>query len=569
MDLTVTEVDGIPALLAPSEGPLHAGLTFRVGRADEPLTRAGITHLVEHLALHRLGLTDYHFNGSTGTVGTHFHMSGDRTAVAGFLTGVCDALADLPFDRLETEKSILRTEGAGRGTVATDRLAAVRYGATGFGLPSFDEWGIHQLSAEDLRRWVGTWFTAANAVLWIVGGEVPAGLRLRLPPGERHALPDATPVLTTLPAYLSGPGAGVVFEAVVERRPAASLYSAVLKRELFRSLRQEGGYSYTAATAFDPIGPRAVLTAVADAHPDQQDAVLGGFVDCLMRHSVGTVEEEDLTAARAAAERALHHPDDLPALLMQRALDLLTGRPLRPVEERLTRLRAVTREDLHGVAVAALESGLLLTPQGRTADWAGFAEVPSWTGAPVDGVTLAVRDDPQLRLLVGRHGVSLVSPAGARTVRFDACAAVLAWPDGARHLVAADGTSVRIEPTLLSVPPGVLPRLDRAIPREALVRMPARDPSVIPRPRPVAPRAPVVSPPAPVAPVARTPRETAMVVLAVVFSIAASIGLLGLMAVGLDEEATAGDWERLGLVWTVALATGLPIVIVQRRRRSG
>jgi zinc protease len=569
VELTRTEVDGIPALLAPAPGPLHAGLTFRVGRADEPLARAGITHLVEHLALHRLGLTDYHFNGATGTVGTHFHMSGDRAAVAGFLTGVCDALTDLPFDRLETEKSILRTEGAGRGAVATDRLAAVRYGATGFGVPGYDEWGVHQLTADDLREWVGTWFTAANAVLWISGGEIPAGLRLRLPPGERHELPDATPVLSTMPAYLSGPGAGVVFEAVVERGPAASLYSAVLKRELFRNLRQEGGYSYTAATAFDPVGQWAVLTAVADAHPDQQDAVLGGFVDCLMRHSVGTVEEDDLLAARAAAERALHHPEDLPAVLMRRASDLLTGYPLRPVAQRLARLRAVTRADLHAVAVAALESGLLLTPHGRTADWAGFAEVPSWTGTPVAGESLAVRDDPGLRAVIGPAGVSLVSPVGARTVRFDACAAVLAWPDGARHLIGVDGEWVRIEPTLLDVPPGILERLDRAVPPAVLVRMPSRDPSGIPRPRPVTAPAPAVSPPAPVAPVERDARETAMVALAVVFSIAAGIGLLGLMAVALDDTATAADWRTLGLVWTVALATGLPIVVVQRHRRSG
>ena len=569
MELTVTEVDGIPALLAPGAGPLHAGLTFRVGRADEPLTRAGITHLVEHLALHRLGLTDYHFNGATGTVGTHFHMSGDRAAVAGFLSGVCDALADLPLDRLETEKSILRTEGAGRGPAATDRLAAVRYGATGFGLPSFDEWGIHQLTADDLWEWVGTWFTAANAVLWISGGALPAGLRLRLPPGERRALPAAAPVLPTMPAYLTGPGAGVVFEAVVERGPAASLYSAVLKRELFRNLRQEGGYSYTAATAFDPVGTWATLTAVADAHPDQQDAVLGGFVDCLMRHSVGTVEAADLVAARAAAERALHHPEDLPAVLMRRALDLLTGYPLRPVAQRLARLRAVTREDLHAVAVSALESGLLLTPQGRTADWAGFAAVPSWTGTPVAGEPLAVRDDPGLRVVSGPDGVSLLSPVGARTVRFDACAAVLAWPDGARHLVGLDGAWVRIEPTLLDVPPGALERLDAAFPPAALVRMPPRDPSGIPRPRPVPPPMPVHDPPAPVAPVGRDARETAMVALAVVFSLAASVGLLTLMAVGLDDTATADDWRHVGLVWTVALVTGLPILVVQRRRRSG
>ena len=44
-----TEVDGVPTLLAPRNGPLAAGLTFRVGQADETLATAGITHLLEHL----------------------------------------------------------------------------------------------------------------------------------------------------------------------------------------------------------------------------------------------------------------------------------------------------------------------------------------------------------------------------------------------------------------------------------------------------------------------------------------------------------------------------------------
>ena len=57
---------------------MHAGLIFRVGRADETLARPGITHLLEHLALHRHGLADYHYNGATGRAITHFHIAGPR-----------------------------------------------------------------------------------------------------------------------------------------------------------------------------------------------------------------------------------------------------------------------------------------------------------------------------------------------------------------------------------------------------------------------------------------------------------------------------------------------------------
>src|SRR4051794_3633681 len=102
---------------------MRAGLAFRVGRADETLARGGITHLVEHLALHGHGLTDYHFNGSTGAIVTHFHMQGSEADVVAYLTGVCRALASLPLERLETEKSILRTESAGKSRSAGEAMA--------------------------------------------------------------------------------------------------------------------------------------------------------------------------------------------------------------------------------------------------------------------------------------------------------------------------------------------------------------------------------------------------------------------------------------------------------------
>ena len=61
-----TEISGIRTLIAPGNGPLAAGLVFRVGCADEPLSRRGLTHLVEHLALHRHGLIEHDANAATG-----------------------------------------------------------------------------------------------------------------------------------------------------------------------------------------------------------------------------------------------------------------------------------------------------------------------------------------------------------------------------------------------------------------------------------------------------------------------------------------------------------------------
>ena len=74
--MVLTEVDGVPTLVAPTLGPPRAGLMFRVGQADETLARRGITHLLEHLALHPVGGSAYHHNGRTGPATTTFYVQG-------------------------------------------------------------------------------------------------------------------------------------------------------------------------------------------------------------------------------------------------------------------------------------------------------------------------------------------------------------------------------------------------------------------------------------------------------------------------------------------------------------
>ena len=92
LNIRRTEVDGIRTVLAPAPGPVTAGLFFRVGVADETLATTGITHLVEHLALHRHGVSDLHYNGATAATYTLFHVTGTPGEVVTYLNGVCEAL---------------------------------------------------------------------------------------------------------------------------------------------------------------------------------------------------------------------------------------------------------------------------------------------------------------------------------------------------------------------------------------------------------------------------------------------------------------------------------------------
>jgi hypothetical protein len=481
------EVDGVPALVASTAGPMHAGLMFRVGQADETLARRGVTHLLEHLVLHPVGMADYHYNGVTGSVMTAFHMQGPAQDITGFLTGVCRSLAALATDRLAVEKEILRTEWSSRSTGVTDQIPLWRYGARDHGLVSFPEWGLNALIDEDVRSWAARFFTRENAVLWIAGDGVPAGLRLDLPDGRRMPVPAASSALPDTPAYFCGSFRATALNAPVPRQAAATVLTGVLERELYRALRREGGLSYTAAASYEVRGDGyGVITALADALPEKQEAVLGGFVDVLAKLRVGRIAQADVDAVLNQRIEALSIAEADVARLTAAAFDLITGGSVRSADEIVHELKAVTAADVHATAIGALRTALLMTPQGHTADWAGFVAAPTHSPDTVPGKRYTRLDDAGEQLVVGAEGTSAVSASETATVRFATCAAMLAWPDGGRLLIGADGISVRVEPTLYPAD-GKPDGIDERVPADIRIDMPARDPDQVPQPKPASP----------------------------------------------------------------------------------
>ncbi|MFJ3233313.1 M16 family metallopeptidase [Streptomyces sp. NPDC086787] len=479
-----TTVQGVPVLHAPAPGARTAGLLFRVGRADETLATSGITHLVEHLALHRLGLSDAHHNGVTANTYTLFHVTGEEHEVVSYLNGVCAALRDLPLNRLETEKEILRTEAAGRSRGPNHHMAVWRYGARDYGLAGLGELGTWGLTAEQVRHWAESRFTAENAMLWLTGDRVPDGLDLTLPAGSRIPAPVASDALPLTPAHIRGEDGHVVFDAVLRRSTAAALFTDVLGRALFQDLRQEGGYSYTAEADYTPRDADfATLTAYADALPQKQDAVVGAFVDTLARMRAGRIEQAELDSARGRMLKRYDTPDLGAALLPSYALGLLLGHRILSPEQHRKELAAVTLTDLRETAREAWDNGLLQVPT-RGADWAGFAPAPQYSSHEVTGTRHASLESDDSALVIGAEGVSRLLPGGPVTVRYDTCVAMTTRPDGARELTGPDGFHVAVEPTLYrDVTPDRIAVLDAAVPAAAVVPLPARAPDRIPRPR--------------------------------------------------------------------------------------
>lgn len=478
-----TTVHGIPTLFAPRPGEITAGLVFRVGHADETLPTSGITHLVEHLALYRLGLSDLHYNGATASTYTLFHVTGDEDAVVTYLNSVCEALRDLPMDRLETEKDLLRTEAGSRGKGALSQMPLWRYGAQGYGLSSYEEHGTRTLTPDQVRHWAETRFTRDNAVLFLTADRVPDGLDLTLPAGRRFPAPAASSALPDTPAYLRGEDGHLVFTSVLRRSTAAAVFAEVLGRALFQDLRQKGGYSYSAEADYSPRDTDfATLTAYADALPQKQDAAVGGFVDVFARLRAGRIEQAELDSARGKLLKRYDVPDLGAALLPSYALSLLTGHRILTPEQHRAELEAVGVADLREVA---REAGRRAAPGADPGRRLGRPHRgPQFSPSGVSGTLHPSLEDDDVTLIIGEAGVTLSTPGGLVTVRYDACAAMTTRPDGARCLTGLDGFQVTVEPTLFGdVTAERIAVLDKAVPAAAVVPLPARPAQEIPQPR--------------------------------------------------------------------------------------
>jgi hypothetical protein len=459
------------------------------------------------------------------------------------------------MDRPETEKSILRTEADGRTFSLTDRLWSWRYGARGPGLAGFAESGLPALGPDDLRAWVGRYFTKANAVVWFSGMDAPDTLRLALATGQRRPTPVTPEALPATPAYFPALPQKIGYQLPVPRTTTANVSSQVLQRELFRRMRHEEGYSYTIAGEYLPLdADNAEIIALADVAEDRQEAALGEFVDVLATLQWGDLDPADLVDIKAKARADLSNPSAEGLRLPGAARDLLLGRPVLQDDELLAELEAVTAPDVQSVIRAAAGRALLLTPRNLTADWAGFTRAPAWSDAVVHGQPYVAYGDPKRTLVIGPEGMSVVSDGDVTSVAFSDCQAMLVWPDGGRVLVGGDGISCALEPTLYPVDPRAVALVDQRVPPGVVVRMTARAAGEIPAP-------PVAAPAPAAAPVRATPQRTSRPGLSIAGIVVLGVLMLVLLPVGIVAGTEINGPEDNGGVVSVAVICGILVIL--------
>lgn len=483
-EIAQDEIDGVRVLWQQLEGPFRAQLLFGVGQAHEPMPWHGITHLCEHLVLSGSSQAPHPYNGTTGVVTTSFVAAGEVGDVVSHLGTVCRNLQQVPTERLEHERQVLRAEAAQRPGTPGDELSLWRWGPVGFGVTAYEELALRWVGAEQLHAW-STRFSADNAVLWL-SQPPPEGLRLPLAPQGTKPEPPAlvSPGWPLPGAFGRNGGRGVTFSLLGHRGVQAMPAMWLLQHRLEQRLRHERGLVYGVLNGTDVLEADArhfmfALDCLEENAAEVQDEVCRLLQD--LDAPATDQEWETFTSQRALWQQV---PQDVRAgqYLENAAQSLLLGRALEPLAEWEARSLAVTREEVTGYLRDVKGSLVLGVTEPLRVSPAVAAPLPLYSDASVQGRALRpsqVHPDTNVaRAVVGREGASLVFEGGqVVTVRAADVAAVLCFDDGTRHLLGRDGFHLHLAPEQWRRAKGAFAELDEALPAEVRVPAGAREPS--------------------------------------------------------------------------------------------
>jgi zinc protease len=480
---------GIPVFQADVPGRVRAGLVFRTGTADEPLHMAGITHLIEHLALSGLGSQPYEYNGFVDQTQTAFLISGTAEQVIEFFARVTAALKALPGDRVVTERRIIETEAAGHHQSSYRGSLSLRYGATGFGTADYRQIGMLWLTPQAVQEWAARHFTAGNAAAWVAGPVIP-GLKIDLPPGPRVAPPPLTPKRLPLPCLAEEDGLGATASMVAPRSSALWAGTGILERRAMQRIRFIEGLSYGVQTSVQQLDGRVVhVIATTDALPEHATQAGAALLDVADVLSLTGPDRAELDQLLTLVDEALSDPQSLVAELQTMAQDELLGVPGSGLTRLRKELTSLTATEVAAALKQALDSAIVIMAPGLKSPRPHFPPYPIVEAHPLPGTEVAHAYVRGMRMLVGPSGISMCdADRRAFNIFWQEVAVGARWDDGSRLLIGRDGTTISFRPPVWRNPQLLLAAIDGNVPADRAVQADGPSPSSDLPPPPKVPR---------------------------------------------------------------------------------
>lgn len=489
MTILLSDLDGLPVLTASVEGPILARLNFGVGSADEPLTKRGITHLVEHLALCGLGARPFTYNGRVMPVDTELMAVGTEDQVIEFLAHVSKSLRELPVDRFDNELRVLRVEESRHSAGQIDGDLALRFGASGPGASAYPEYGLYAVSAQEVQAWATEWFTAANAIL-MLSRPIPGLASLELPrraaPAHRPLPPDHVEGRRWSPLSTSLVSVSFV-RTSIDGRPVGTITDQCARERALKALRTDSALSYSVNAVTIPIAERSLLCQMsADAGAGSHHDVLEGLASTLAEIADQGPSDDEMALLSGRLKLASSDPRFEAGMLTWNSFRVRRDLPLMQTSDYVAAFESVTKSEVADMVRLSLGATLAIGPRELGGALPGWQELPNWSTKLISGKRFpAVEGQERGSLVVSEKGVMWqLHDRAFRSVFWDDCAVALCWENGARRLIGGDGTSVVVAPWMFDAADRLPGIIDEHV---AGWRKVWPEPATAPKPREVAP----------------------------------------------------------------------------------
>jgi predicted Zn-dependent peptidase len=388
----------------PGVRSVAVGLWIATGSRDEPPSRAGVSHFIEHLLFK--GSSRY---GAQEIAELFDAMGGELNAATsrettvlytrvpdGRLTQALDAMADMAFaptfDDVDSEREVVLEEIAmvddNPQDLVHDLAAEAVFGTHPLGRPVIGSADvIAQVSPRALRSWHGGAYVGSNVVLAAAGNvrhdalvdlfsrqrpRRPAASRVRRPPLARMPKPGYRFLRRRTEQYhvvLAAPG----IAREDDRRYAVSLLDAILggsaSSRLFQEIREKRGMAYSVYTYGSQYAETGQVGIYVGTREDNLRECLDVTAAELQDVAAGNLRAGELDRAKENLEgRLLLSLESTSNRMTRLGRALVTDAELVSVPETIRRIRAVTEAD---VATAA---GELFAPERLSAAGIGPRE---------------------------------------------------------------------------------------------------------------------------------------------------------------------------------------------------
>ncbi len=443
------EISGIPLFYAEGPEPAVASLQFRVGIADERPIHRGITHLVEHLALHSFVEAEHDFNAMVDLTSTNFFAVGTMTELENFFSHVVGALNVPQLDRLAAETKVLTAEGAGTGLTVDQHLLSLRLGYRDYGVAALPEFGLDWIQEADLAAWCRSGFTRANAAIWVHGPVIPQW-DLSLRDGERWLLPEARPLDgVTFPSFNREIGGASAVGLQMERSFEVTLALRIMHDRLFERLRRQDGVVYSILDDYQIIGgKRAHVVIGAECLDRDSQHVTATVWETLLDIARHGPSEEELEKVKQKALRDFAENTEPERSALNRAAnEELLGSGFEAEIELDAELAAVTIDAVRERFTSAAEHAILAAPPHVAKPDPCLQEWDPPTH-PVQGHRFAQKGVfGKDSLVVGQKGVALESRGTTHAVPSDQIALITCAENGEITVLGEDRLWMTFDPS--------------------------------------------------------------------------------------------------------------------------